>query len=193
MAIFTLCDKDCLPPVYDSIKEMSDGFYAEHPSMQGYVMVETYRGRVVNLREMNAYDDSDFYATVQGNDGKFFEVMYATTRGWTYANDAVIDASESVKNDYRQWLRRNHIMERLAIRCNRRELAGSMQLNRFQLRKLEKGCGVYFDCVKVLLTTKKFRSEFRASLAKQVRDWINNPNPQYDTPLSAKQLWYLVG
>ena len=39
-----------------------------------------------------------------------------------------------------------------------------------------------------LLKTKKFRNEFRAKLAQQVRDWLVADVRQFKTPLSPKQL-----
>ena len=57
----------------------------------GYI-VTTYTGRVVSLREMNGYDDSDFYARVIKADGTTAEICYASTRGWTYFNGATVDA-----------------------------------------------------------------------------------------------------
>ena len=63
--------------------------------------VETHKGLVVGLREMNGYDDSDFYATVWNEEkGAPEEIMYASTRGWTYPNGAAIDATDEVKAKY---------------------------------------------------------------------------------------------
>lgn len=61
------------------------------------VMKEFAHGCVVNTREFNGYDDSDFYATYYDAEaGEFREVMYATTRGWTYPCHATIDATPEV-------------------------------------------------------------------------------------------------
>jgi len=60
-------------------------------------IVETFRGCVISEREMNGYDDSDFYAMVWDESlGKFREIEYATTRGWTYLNGCTIDATPEV-------------------------------------------------------------------------------------------------
>jgi hypothetical protein len=57
----------------------------------------TYEGCVVSLTERNWHDDSDFMAVVWDEaTGKFTEVMYATTRGWTYLNSASVDATPEV-------------------------------------------------------------------------------------------------
>jgi hypothetical protein len=65
---------------------------------------ESYVGCVVALREMNGYDDSDFYATVWSEDKGFHEIMYASTRGWTYPNGANIDASPELMAKYEAYL-----------------------------------------------------------------------------------------
>ena len=58
-------------------------------------------GATVSMREMNGYDDSDFYATYyDAESDSFKEVMYGTTRGWTYAAGAVIDATPEVRAKY---------------------------------------------------------------------------------------------
>lgn len=57
----------------------------------------TYEGAVLRLRERNGYDDSDFYALVWDEEQQATrEIMYATTRGWTYHNGASIDATHDV-------------------------------------------------------------------------------------------------
>lgn len=57
----------------------------------------TYEGAVLRLRERNGYDDSDFYALVWDEEQQATrEIMYATTRGWTYHNGANIDATHEV-------------------------------------------------------------------------------------------------
>ena len=58
-------------------------------------------GCVVSMREMNGYDDSDFYATYyDAESNSFKETMYASTRGWTYPNGASIDATPAVMAAY---------------------------------------------------------------------------------------------
>ena len=64
----------------------------------------THVGLVISKREANYSDDSDFYATVWNpaiNAPE--EVQYATTRGWTYANGAVVDATPEVRAAYEVW------------------------------------------------------------------------------------------
>lgn len=65
----------------------------------------TFEGRVLGLREMNGYDDSDFYARVWDDEaGKPKEVEYATTRGWTYKNSASVDADDETLAKYAEYL-----------------------------------------------------------------------------------------
>jgi len=53
-----------------------------------------YEGCVLQTYERNGYDDSDFYAIVWDEaQSTVKHVMYATTRGWTYANGADVDAT----------------------------------------------------------------------------------------------------
>lgn len=70
----------------------------------GVFVRETHRGLVVSLFERNGYDDSDFLAVVWNPTAQECEtVTYATTRGWTYANGAKVDASPEVIEAARQW------------------------------------------------------------------------------------------
>lgn len=59
--------------------------------------IETWAGCVLSKHERNGYDDSDFYALVWDEaDQQVVSVEYASTRGWTYHNGAVIDASPEI-------------------------------------------------------------------------------------------------
>jgi hypothetical protein len=54
-------------------------------------------GLVVSTSERNGYDDSDFFAEVWNEEkGDTESILYASTRGWTYPNNAVIDATPEV-------------------------------------------------------------------------------------------------
>lgn len=66
----------------------------------------SYEGAVLDVTERNGYDDSDFYAVVwDETEGRVKSVMYATTRGWTYANGAAIDATLEVQAKASAWYR----------------------------------------------------------------------------------------
>lgn len=65
-------------------------------------METTHVGVVLSLGEVNGYDDSDFYAVVW-NGTRPERVTYASTRGWTYPNNAAIDATPEVLAAFAQW------------------------------------------------------------------------------------------
>jgi hypothetical protein len=52
--------------------------------------------------ERNGYDDSDFCALVW-DDSRVKEVTYASTRGWTYHNSTVVDATPEVQHAARAY------------------------------------------------------------------------------------------
>jgi len=57
--------------------------------------VVRFKGMVVEERERNMHDDSDFFATWYDKDTDTHgEVMTGSTRGWTYFNGSSIDADE---------------------------------------------------------------------------------------------------
>jgi hypothetical protein len=60
--------------------------------------IESWTGCVLWTGEHNWHDDSDFYAVVWDEEaGQTREIEYASTRGWTYHNYAVVDASDEVQ------------------------------------------------------------------------------------------------
>jgi hypothetical protein len=67
-------------------------------------MKTSHRGLVLSLGEYNGYDDSDFYAVVWNPEkGETERVTYASTRGWTYPNNATVDATPEVVAAYHAW------------------------------------------------------------------------------------------
>lgn len=82
-----------------AVKTWTGGDDSWHPKSEEFTV--EYEGHVVGLREMNGYDDSDFYAVVWDAEAAApKEVMYATTRGWTYNNSASVDATPEVMEAY---------------------------------------------------------------------------------------------
>lgn len=64
--------------------------------------IASHEGLVVDTYERNGYDDSDFYAVVVNPETlETKDVMYGTTRGWTYNNGADIDAPEELLKRWR--------------------------------------------------------------------------------------------
>lgn len=103
MAIIMMTSKE---PNGDNIYALSQvsldyyGWKGEKP----IVMERTFDGCVLQLRERNGYDDSDFEALVWDDaQGCARWIMYATTRGWSYPNNAVVDATDEVLAKYNAW------------------------------------------------------------------------------------------
>lgn len=66
-------------------------------------MEESWKGRVLHTGERNGYHDSDFTVNVwTGTEVSTF--IYASTRGWTYPNGAVNDATPEVREQYNAWM-----------------------------------------------------------------------------------------
>lgn len=169
-------------------------FLKENPDYKGdndWVIVTFATGRVVNLREMNGSYDSDFYAEYMTEDGTFREFEYASTRGWTYANGATIDATPEVQAAYLAYHNKMAHDRMLAHEQHLDEMALKAKVSRAEFDKLRTTYhGDAFAAVYKLLSTN-LRSDFRKSLAQRVREWLADPAPKYRTPLSITQLRYL--
>lgn len=82
----------------------NDAGAVECSNYPGVFVKEVFKGCVVGLRERNMHDDSDFFARVWNyQTGRPEEVMYGTTRGWTYAASAEIDATPEVRALVAAW------------------------------------------------------------------------------------------
>lgn len=65
----------------------------------------THHGLVLGTYERNGYDDSDFYAAAWNPETQKIDyICYATTRGWTYGNGAIVDATPEIFAAARQYL-----------------------------------------------------------------------------------------
>lgn len=92
---------DCLRSYDDPRASSSGRCYGPTDALY---METTHEGVVLELREYNGYDDSDFYAMVwNAEKGAPERVDYATTRGWTYPNGAKVDATPEVLAAYAEW------------------------------------------------------------------------------------------
>lgn len=157
-------------------------------------LVTTYTGRVLSLREVNGPFDSDFIATVWGYNDKPIDIEYMTTRGWTYANHALADATPEIKKAYLHYTRHEQAMVRLYERAQERstrEKAGLTYRDYKRLKKAYRPGTEDHAVVMKLLQTRRFRSDFRHSLALAIRAWMEDDTPKYRTPITAKQLQYL--
>jgi hypothetical protein len=198
-------------------KGWPDGSYCPMPSAYGdngaekrercgaLVLWEEHAGHCLYEYEYNGYDDSDFYMVVWNGEKRAPEtIMFATTRGWSYPSlGSRADATPEVRAAYDAWRDEQARFARIADRaakcreiCERRkkdrEVANAVGCSPLRIRVLRR---VYsqeeFAAIERLLRTKKFRSEFRAKLCQQIRDWLNDPLPKYRTPLSARQIEYI--
>lgn len=162
------------------------------------VTYQTHHGLCIEDRERNGYHDSDFYMVVWNPDeGKPESIEYASTRGWCYpCYSSHADATPEVMELYHAWRkkmdRRRHILSRWERRRTLNKLRDEMQLDsRVDVQRLQQAVGDYFFQYHKLLKTKRFRSDFRRSLADQVRRWIADPDSEYRRPLTNKQQNYL--
>lgn len=163
-------------------------------------LFETHRGLCLFESEVNGRDDSDFYMVVWNPEKQCTEnLMFATTRGWSYPCYASrVDATPEVIAAYEAYnaerQRQQSIRRRWAWRQEQVQTAICCGISRHELRRVRFSMNQEeFKAVCVLLKTRKFRSKFRESLAAQVRAWIADPKPKYDSPLTRKQLNALCG
>jgi hypothetical protein len=84
------------------------------PDMRGTFDV-SFTGAVLSTGERNGYSDSDFFATVWDDaSGTVKTIDYATTRGWTYANSASVDATPEVREKAAKFFAARNLEARLA-------------------------------------------------------------------------------
>lgn len=154
------------------------------------------KGRVVDTYERNGYDDSDFFAIYQANDGSFKETMYASTRGSTYDNIASIDCSPEMRQQYTNQRARESEGRRELFRKMKdervQEACDKANITREQYDSLRALYNEAYTTALVKLLSAKLRSTFRISLANQVRAWLESPADQrHKYPLSQKQIEFL--
>ncbi len=192
MAIRVMCDADHPDATKDEYWSTDD-----NP-----VYTRTYaEGCVVSLREMNGYNDSDFYATYYDEATETFkQVCYGSTRGWCYPNGAAVDATEEIRALWEdEQLRRDRsyrISQKLRLRREQNEAARAAGFTGRMdplFRKLAKGLNNRADTEKVLKLlgshrANRLRSNFKKSCADQVLRWLSDERPHYTRPLSNRQL-----
>jgi hypothetical protein len=163
------------------------------------VMLETsFEGRVVAEYERNGYDDSDFMAVVYDEATcEFRHVMYATTRGWTYANSCVVDAPDCVMALYGAYLKG---LEASAKRQAKAELVAGLEKGGLSEVAVAGWLEVYgirnsSEVVARMrkLVSSKPRNGFRKSLKEQIVKWLETPiaDRAYGSPLSIRQMQYV--
>jgi hypothetical protein len=107
MAIRMMCDATAPGAVRDEYWSKTAGY--------DIWVRTTHEGLVLADREINGYDDSDFYAIVWNDEkGAPERVTYASTRGWTYPNGCAVDATDEVKAKYTAYCEREAAAARAA-------------------------------------------------------------------------------
>ena len=198
MAITMMC-KETDPGARD-VSEHYKGACATNPNHKIFVRT-THEGLVLETRERNYHDDSDFYAIVWDPETESSRnIEYATTRGWCYPNSAVVDASEEIRAKFTAWKenkqRETSERERQEYERLTQEFLTAANLTEEQYKDL---CSAYtlgseaLAAVRQLLKTfagGRMRSKFRISLATQIWDWLKmaKESRKFDCPLSFKQL-----
>lgn len=167
---------------------------AEWGKVNAVVVYETHHGLCLIDHEHNMRDDSDFYMTVwDAEAGRTREIMYASTRGWTYPCMASrADATAEIWEAYQSWCAAKERRARIQARWNQRhadiELAQLCECSRADIKRLRAAHNaVDWERLKKLLESRP-RKQFRTALRNQVLTWLRNPAPRYRTPLSRKQM-----
>jgi hypothetical protein len=92
--------------VYGTGNGGKSGYIAGHCDgpFEPLYMKRTHVGLVLEDRERNGYDDSDFYAIVWNPETcKPESIPYGTTRAWTYPNGCAVDAPPEILAAYKAW------------------------------------------------------------------------------------------
>lgn len=157
-------------------------------------------GCVVEDRERNFRDDSDFYAIYYDEEsGTFKEYEYGTTRAWTYPNRAWVDATPEIEEKYKEFRRRQarhqRALEIVSLRARDRTARKEANLTVREWQKLRDAVGytILQERYIPLLRSdanNRLRSGFRKSLAFQVRKWLRGES-DFRRPLSPRQEDYL--
>lgn len=175
-----------------------NGEYVTCPGPSAYWTVASHVGLCLREREHNMRDDSDFYMLVWNPEkGEPEEIMFGTTRGWTYPCMAShVDATPEVRAAYEAWdkarMRRIRITQKWKERCELREIAGMLNVSTAAVKRLRAATSAYkWPTVVDLLLNTRIRSKFKLSLRHQIINWLQTDEPKYDSPLSRRQ-WEFI-
>ena len=149
-------------------------------------------GAVIQTWEQNGYHDSDFCARYYNPETGEFEVTtYASTRYPCSGCHAEVDADEEVRALWDALQEKRKEEDRQRRLAKRAQLCEDCRITEQELERLEYTYAgdMYDGCIR-LLKTKKFRSDFRRSLDRQLRDWLSGRN-DYRYPFSRKQAQYV--
>lgn len=129
-----------------------------------------YIGETFDVYTQSMYHDDYDYA-LSFHDGKIVETLISSTAGGTGLEKFEIDITE----ENRKLLDRYYHRQAVEARWNRRrrliEDARKCNCSYHEMKKLEAALNIdeYAACF-MLLKTKNFRSKFRESMAKQIRE-----------------------
>jgi hypothetical protein len=180
-----------------------DGHFVEAEGPSAYWTWETHKGLCLADREMNGYDDSDFYMTVwNAETGAPEEILFASTRGWSYPSYAsYVDATPEVRAAYEAYLDKA-AAERKAL--HRKAAAAKLRKLRTDVRERIGTGDRYVRALKlrrrigdrdfgrlVTFLGRNLRSKFKLSLKGQALAWFDDAAPKYARPLSPRQ-WEAV-
>lgn len=182
-----------------------EGSYCPLIDSQDLVLYETHHGLCLQTIERNYYDDSDFLMRVWNPEkGEPEDLLYATTRMWTYpAQASRADATPEVLDAYERWSKGQEKLaeqkrktkratDKLALRALEMKVAKKLKVPRKRCIPLRKTFGhTYLEKLYKLILSNRISNRYKLSLQKQAVEWFQNDNPRYDTPLSARQKVYL--
>lgn len=178
-------------------------------------IVEEFVGLCLFETERNMHDDSDFFMTVWNDEkGEPERHMFATTRfACTVEFSSKPDATPEIREKYAAWLAKVEAEEKErklreyrvkmweTLRRFRRmegEVAILYGVPKGSIIRLRKGYGGLmimgcrkdgdYEAVLNLLISKRIRSNFKLNLRRQVVEWLKNPEPDYNRPLSPRQM-----
>jgi hypothetical protein len=188
MSITIQCEKDAPGAVRSS--------YSDHFKDMAAVYVRTFAvGMVVRTWERNGYDDSDFFATFWNPETMDFETIeYATTRGWTYANGAEIDASQALLDLFDEYRRGLALMGERDFRKDLGAKLAALGFDRPDHVEFFAGLDAERRTFLFKILRTDCRSEFRKSLQAQARAWLAAApaDRKYDFPFSPRQYSAIV-
>jgi hypothetical protein len=186
MAITMICSKDDAG-ARDVTNDWRHSYGGSNPEGFSLHVRTTHEGMVLKTGERNGYDDSDFYAVVWNPVKQCPEVIeYATTRAWTYANSAEVDATPEVLEAYRQFQIRDavRVLTQDDVEASQEPAAGRL-CRVIKGRKLPKGALVI---VRRLEAPRKFSAYSPSVVEAFVADAENPQDPSKWVHTNVKNL-----
>jgi hypothetical protein len=172
-----------------------------------YVTYTSHVGLCLSEREMNGYDDSDFYMLVWNEEKNApEEILFASTRGWTYPCYASsVDATPDVKIKYEAYKktryeaavkaeRHNRAVKKAEFRKFAHDAAKAYGFKAYRLYKLKKADipSDQFERICALIRpNSKIRNTFKLDMRNNLVNWLATDKPKYALPFSYKQFQYI--